>query len=68
MCTYFFARAFVRDVFMLRLAPTIHCILTSTKYCSVEVLLNKPCSRLNQRKVAAFEAARNIFESIHVSL
>ena len=29
MCTYFFAHAFVRDVFMLRLAPTIHCILTS---------------------------------------
>ena len=29
MCTYFFARALVHDVFMLRLAPTIHCILTS---------------------------------------
>ena len=29
MCTYFFARAFVRDVLILRLAPTIHCILTS---------------------------------------
>ena len=29
MCMYFFAHAFVRDAFMFRLAPTIHCILTS---------------------------------------
>ena len=29
MCMYFFARAFVHDMFMLRLAPKIHCILTS---------------------------------------
>ena len=29
MCMYFFAHAFVRNVFMFRLAPTIYCILTS---------------------------------------
>ena len=29
MCMYFFAHAFVCDAFMFRLAPTIHCILTS---------------------------------------
>ena len=29
MRMYFFAHAFVRDAFMFRLAPTIHCILTS---------------------------------------
>ena len=29
MCMYFFMQAFVCDVFILRLAPTICCILTS---------------------------------------
>ena len=32
MCMYFFAHAFVCDAFMFRLAPTIHCILTSILY------------------------------------
>ena len=44
MCMYFFVHAFVCDAFMFRLAPTIHCILTSYFY-TIDVL--RPLYRIN---------------------
>ena len=41
---YFFAHAFVRDTFMFRLAPTIHCILTSeSSSLAVRLFTNHRC-------------------------
>ena len=39
MCMYFFSHAFVRDMFMFSLAPTIHCILTNNVAIALNIVL-----------------------------
>ena len=43
MCMYFFVHAFVHDAFMFRLAPTIHCILTSVYHNVQGLVISHMC-------------------------